>query len=443
MNLNEKAQTILNLAKDKGADQFDFSLIETESTDVEVFQAQIKKSESSSEVAASLRVIKDNRVGYASSKKLDDNSLKLLVQDALQNSEIGADIDIELPKKTEAPSVELKSYEQSLESISMQDMIEFCMDVEKGVLEKDLIINVPYLGLGKSSSHKHFYNSNGHEYHKKGNSVSGYVGAVAEKDGIKKTGMYGNGSRMFSNLDKQTYIETSTERALELLDAKPVASGNYDIIFSNRVSSQLIGMFFGTFSAEMIQKKQSKFMNKLGEQVASSCLSLKCLPHLPGEPGSRLFDAEGVLCKDMSVINNGVLESFLYNSETAKKEKKVSTGHASGGLGSRLGVSLSNAHFALGDASVDSLLKTPSKCLYVVKLEGGSACNSVSGEISLGIQGFYYEKGERIQAVDRMVMKSNFFDLLHQIEASSNAYADTFSSIKTPDLFIKNIQVSG
>ena len=443
MNLNEKAQTILNLAKDKGADQFDFSIVETESTDVEVFQAQIKKSEISSEVAASLRVIKNNRVGYASSKKLEGDSLKLLVEDALQNSEIGADIDIDLPKKIEAPNLDLKSFEQSLESISMQDMIEFCMDVEKGVLEKDLIINVPYLGLGKSSSHKHFYNSNGHTYRIKGNHLSGFVGAVAEKDGIKKTGMYGKGGRKFSVLDKSTFIKTSVERAVELLDAKPIASGNYDIVFSNQVTSRLLGMFLSTFSAEMIQKKLSKFMDKIDTQIASSCISLKCLPHLVGAPGSKIFDAEGVLCKDTDVIENGVLKTFLYNSETAKKENRVSTGHASGSLGSRLGVSFSNAHFSLGKDNLDALLQTPSKCLYVVKLEGGSACNVTSGEISLGIQGFYYEKGKRIQAVDRMVMKSNFFELLHQVEACSDSYDDTFSGYKVPDLLIKNIQVSG
>jgi PmbA protein len=79
----------------------------------------------------------------------------------------------------------------------------------------------------------------------------------------------------------------------------------------------------------------------------------------------------------------------------------------------------------------------------VVKLEGGSGCSSVSGEISIGAQGFLVEQGRRVRPVDRVTLSTNFFDLIRRIRAFSDRYSDSFSSVKVPDVLVEEVHVSG
>ena len=83
------------------------------------------------------------------------------------------------------------------------------------------------------------------------------------------------------------------------------------------------------------------------------------------------------------------------------------------------------------------------RCLHVVKLEGSSGCSAISGEISIGIQGFLVEGGKRVQAVDGVTISTNFFDMIKRIAAMSNDYNDSFSSIKVPAFAVESMAVSG
>jgi PmbA protein len=88
------------------------------------------------------------------------------------------------------------------------------------------------------------------------------------------------------------------------------------------------------------------------------------------------------------------------------------------------------------------MLNSQDKCLLVTKFEGSGIRSAVSGEISLGIQGFLYENGELIQPVDRVTISGNYFDLLKDISEFSNEYPDTFSSTKISDMLISEMNVS-
>jgi PmbA protein len=79
----------------------------------------------------------------------------------------------------------------------------------------------------------------------------------------------------------------------------------------------------------------------------------------------------------------------------------------------------------------------------IVKLEGGSGCSAISGEISIGAQGFLYEGGQRVRAVDRITLSTNFFDLMKNISGLSDEYPDAWSSMKVPDVLVEGVSVAG
>ena len=95
-----------------------------------------------------------------------------------------------------------------------------------------------------------------------------------------------------------------------------------------------------------------------------------------------------------------------------------------------------------GEQTTAELLKMYPKCLFVVRLEGNSGCNSVSGELSIGAHGFWCENGAILHPVDGVTLSGNFFDIIKNIVAVGNEYYNPFSSYQIPALAISELAVS-
>jgi len=230
---------------------------------------------------------------------------------------------------------------------------------------------------------------------------------------------------------------------VELLDASTLPSGGYPVVFSNRVSPQIFSMFGSPFFAEAVQKGQSRLEGKLGKTIAASGFNLSSDPHIVGAPGSHLFDGEGVATRTVEVVRDGVLLTYLHNLESAKKDGVRPTGTGARGYSGKAGTGFSNYRITRGEMTLEEMLDFYPRCFYVVKLDGGSGCSAVSGEISIGAQGFLVENGKRVRPIDGVTLSTNFFELLPLIRGFSNAYSDSFSSVKVPDILVEEIRVSG
>ena len=123
----------------------------------------------------------------------------------------------------------------------------------------------------------------------------------------------------------------AVEKAAELLSAAPIKGGKLPVVLDEHVAPRFLGLFFGAFSAECAQRGMSRLQGKLGETIATPELTLLDDPHLPGGNRSCFLDAEGFLTKPLPLIENGIFRNFLYHVESAGKENKNSTAHASRG----------------------------------------------------------------------------------------------------------------
>ena len=166
-------------------------------------------------------------------------------------------------------------------------------------------------------------------------------------------------------------------------------------------------------------------------------------PHLGGANRSCFLDSEGCLTKPIPIIKEGVFSNFLYHVESARKENKFSTGHAirsySGGISTRS----HNLVWPKGKYSLEKLCALSNKCLLVTQLEGQAGCNPISGDISIGVQGFLYENGRRIQPVENITLAGNFFDILLNIRESGDIYQPEISHNFFPALLVEGLSISG
>ncbi|MCL2283319.1 MAG: TldD/PmbA family protein [Fibromonadales bacterium] len=441
MNMQESVEYLSEIAKKSGAEQFDILAGNQDSRGISVFNGALQNTEISNSRGIGIRIFKNQKPGYASTEKFSKESLSQALSDAMSNSEYTEPICADLPEP--APLGEaLPTYNQKLESVDANLLLSTCLSIEKIVLSASEIKNVPDLGAEISSSTTIFANSKGIFFEDKRNCFGIGAGAVAERNGVVKMGWYSKGGKDFDEVFAEQIAGEVISRAKELLSPRPIKSGKMPVVLAKRISADILSMYLSSFYAENAQKGLSRLKGCLGEKIASEGFSLKSEPLLPDLPGSLLMDSEGVPAAALGVVENGVFKSFLYNLESASKEKRKSTGHGMRGFSGKAGTNFMNAVVSLGELSGSEILSVFPKCLLINHLEGSSGCNSVSGEISIGAQGFWCENGIPLHAVDNLTISANFFDLIKNIAAIGNRYSDSYSSIKVPSLAISEMSVS-
>jgi PmbA protein len=178
-----------------------------------------------------------------------------------------------------------------------------------------------------------------------------------------------------------------------------------------------------------------------GQPIASALVNVIDDPFLIRGPGSRPFDGEGLLSRRNVLVEGGVLKSFLLDTYSAKKLGKQSTANASRGSSGGVGASTSNLLLQPGQQTVDALLKSTDRALYVTDMMG-FGFNAVTGDFSRGASGFWIERGQRVFPVSEVTISLNLDEMLKRIDAIASDL-DVRTSICTPTFRIASMTVAG
>ncbi|AFM14352.1 TldD/PmbA family protein [Turneriella parva] len=442
MNIQSAITTLAELAAASKAQAFDIVGYDSFSESVEVFEQKISNTEIQSSAALGVRVFCDHRPGIAFTERLTPEALKICLSDAISHTQLTGAVEYSVAEPQPASEKKFDHLSPDFERVALSDLADFSRRLESETRARDARIeNVPYTGAGRSSATSYFMNSKGITYEQTHQEFSAYTAAVAAAGDQKKMGFYSNSRPSFSELLPLDFAGIAARRTLEQLGAAPVKSGEYTVLFSNRVAGQILSIYQSSFFADAAQRGQSRLKGRLGERIASPLLTITSAAHDLKLKGSRARDAEGTPTRDIAVVEAGVFTNFLYNLESAGKDKRVSTGNAVRSIGSKASTGFKNLVVSPGNEPAPALLS--GRVLLIDKLEGAAGCSAVSGEMSIGAQGFLYEGGVRVQPVDRITLSANIFDMLQNIEAISNEYNDQYGSVCVPDLLIGKISVAG
>jgi PmbA protein len=441
MNILDAVSCMSDLAKGE-AEQFDIIASTSHSEGLSVFQGQVQNTEISDSVGLGIRVIKDGHPGYAHTERLTKDAIVQTIKDAVCHTQWTEAVDFTLPSSAKIPEG-YPNYNLELEKLSLADVKDFCIELEKQTFARSKeIVNIPYLGADLNSEYSIVANHTGLLYADKENSVSVGAGAVAVRDGISKLGNFVKSSRNWDEISMAEIADKTATYATELFGAKKIQGGRIPVIFSERVSGRIIGMYSSPFIAESMQKGTSRLAGKLGTKIASDKFSLLSDPLSENFCHKVYFDSEGSLTRRVDVVKDGIFNEALYNLQTAAKDGCKTTGNGARGFGSKMSTAFWNMLVPAGEFSTEDLLKLFPKCLLVVRLEGGSGCSSVSGELSIGAHGFWCENGVIQHPVDGVTLSGNYFDIIQNIVGVGNTYRDPFATIKVPALAVSELAVS-
>ena len=446
LDMKQAAEHVLMLAAEKGHKDVDVVVERDDSLSIEIQDGKVEKVEQSTSLGLGVRVLEEGRTGLASTERLSQQSISQAFQNACENAKLQDPTQVVmLNAPTQIPdSSTLELYNPALDQLNADDLTLLGLSMEDAVKAADeRVVSIPYLGVSRGRNESLLLSSRGVSYSQQSNEVAAWCGPLLQDGDSRKSGMQIYHRRLWDPQAGKRIAEEAVEKAVELLKASPISGGKLPVVLDEYMAPRFLGMFFGAFSAESAQRGMSRLQGKFGETIAIPELTLLDDPHRQGANRSCFLDAEGYLTKPLPLIEDGVFRNFLYHVESANKENKSSTGHAVRGYSGGISTRSHNLVWPTGEFSLEQLCAQNSKCLFVTQLEGQAGCNPVSGDISIGVQGFLMENGRRVQPVDSITLAGNFFDVLLNIQGSGNTYQPELTHSFIPALLIEGLTVSG
>jgi PmbA protein len=153
-----------------------------------------------------------------------------------------------------------------------------------------------------------------------------------------------------------------------------------------------------------------------------------------------MSDDEGVPSRATTVVDDGVLKTFLYDTYTAGKEKRESTGNAiRGSYSSPPMVGPRNVRFEYPRSDV---LRETDKGLFVNSIIGAHTANPITGDFSVECRNaFVIENGALTQPIKSMMISGNIFDLLKKVDGMGRD-DKAVGSVISPTVRVKDIRVT-
>jgi PmbA protein len=268
------------------------------------------------------------------------------------------------------------------------------------------------------------------------------VAPVTEDEGGKKRrGHYWTAHRHASQMEDPVAVgREAARRTVAKLGPRKVATCEAPIVFDPDVSRSILGSFAGCIVGGALFRKSSYLLEREGSEVAAPTISIVDDPLIPRAPGSRPYDGEGLRSRKNVVVEAGVLKSFLFDSYSARKLGRVSTGSAVRSGGS-IGASTSNFMLQAGDQSPEAILASTERGLYVTDLMG-FGFNPVTGDFSRGASGFWIEKGKLAYPVSEVTISSTLDAMLKGIDAIGSDLV-LRTSTAAPTFRIASMTISG
>jgi PmbA protein len=200
------------------------------------------------------------------------------------------------------------------------------------------------------------------------------------------------------------------KRAVDRLNPGKLASGALPVVFDPRVGSSLIGHLAGAITGSSIARKTSFLLGKRGERIFAPGITIRDDPHRLRGLRSRAFDGEGLATLPMNVVADGVLQTWLLDSASARQLGEAPTGHASRGGSGAPGAGTSNFFLEAGTLSVAELMADIRLGVFVTELIG-QGVNGITGDYSRGASGFVIRDGQLAESVAEITIASNLSEM--------------------------------
>jgi PmbA protein len=411
---------LIRLARTAGADAADAVLVNGTSLSIASRQGKIEHLERSEGRDLGLRVFVGKRAAIVSSTSLDPAGFASLVERAVAMAKVVPEDPYTGLAETWAPPDDT--------NLDMADPAE---------PEPDVLAARAAAAEEAAFSVHGVTNSEGAEAGYGRNEIvlvtsAGFAGyRVGTSHSISATALAGAGTEMqrdydyhstvyFADLDDPIKIGKSAgERAIARLNPTRPNTAKIPVVFDPRVAGSLLGHLSGAINGAGVARGTSFLKEKLGQRIFAAGINIHDDPRRVRGLRSRVFDGEGTPTQARTLIQDGVLTTWLLDSRSARQLGMTSTGHASRGTGGPPSPSTTNLYLAAGTLTSQALMADIKEGLYVTEMIG-MGVNGVTGDYSRGAAGFMIRDGALAEPAAEVTIAGNLIEMFANMMAASD-----------------------
>lgn len=433
MDSDDAIEKALDYSAKLGSEFIDIRREAINSTSIAVGDKTIDQATSSFGEGAGFRVLANGAWGFAATSDLSRDEIMKSVEAAFKMAKRTGE---QLKEKVKLAKI--KAIKDSLRTeaktafseVSIDEKIKLTLKLSSIIKETPDITSasVTYIdSYGKSL----FLSSDGSRI--TGEPSRGtiiFVAVAKEGDKIrqyrKRIGGIGGFEKLLEK-KPESVARNVAERAAALLKAEQALGGRFTAV----ADSDHIGVFAHeavghATEADSVISGESILTGRLGEKVGSENVTIYDDPTFPGGYGSFKYDSEGTPAEKRTLIEKGILKSYILNREAAAKlSLKPNGGARAQGYHFSPIPRMSNTYIGPGDYSFEELIEDIDAGIYVKGTRGGQV-NTTIGSFQFSAQeAFMIEKGEVTKPLLDVSLSGLTLETLRNIDAVGKDFSMT------------------
>lgn len=423
-------------AIENDCDSYEIYIDESKSIELDSRKEELNFSKEEIECGVGIRVIKDNKVGFAFTSNME--KIIETAKQSIENTKLNkVDENYTFAEVENVPSVE-KVYDKKFNDLSLEESIEFLKSTIDTALDSGC--EVTGSGFSASEGKSLILNSNGVSIEDEGTGFGIGLSVTIQKDGQIATAYNSQSSRFF-DLDGEKLATEVCDLAKSSLNTKPIETNDYSVVLDYYAATGLLQTFISAFNGENVMRGMSILKDKLGCEIANSNLSIIDNPLLEKGMLTAKCDGEGSVSQKTDLIKDGALNSFIYDIYTANKAGVETT--SNGLRGSYLTtpmISPTNLEFKFGEMKD---LEEIDKGVLTTSVLGAHTANPISGDFSVeASNAFKIENGELTDPINKAMISGNIFEIMKNVEGLKSEIKQ-YGQFIIPKLLVHDLRVVG
>ena len=417
-------------------DAYEIYIDETKAIELDSLKDELNFAKEEIELGLGIRVIKDNRQGFAFTSNMDqikETSLK-----AVENTKLTKADDNYAFAEVEKVNDVKKVYDKKFDDLNVDESVEFLKNAI--AVASDDGCEVTGAGFSASGGRSLIVNSNGVSIEDAGTGFGLGLSVIMQEEGKIATAYNSESSRFF-DIDGEKIASEVCSLAKSSLDTKPVETGDYSVVLDYYAAVGLLQTFIGAFDGENVSRGRSILKDKVGEKIAYPNLTITDNPLMDKGLLSSKCDGEGSVSKKTDLVKDGTLNSFIYDIYTANTEGvKTTSNGMRGSYMSTPMISPSNLEFKFSEMKK---LSEIDRGVLTTSVLGAHTANPISGDFSVeASNAFKINNGELTEPISKAMISGNIFELMKTIEGVESEIKQHGQYI-IPKLLVHNLRVVG
>ena len=393
----------------------------------------IHQNVSQDNIYLSVTVVLGNRMGEASINKIDDDSIKRVVSDAIEIAQLSPPDEELLPRMSPQKYQEVQAYDPDIDSLTPMDRAKEVAYVVKACEKNGLKTagvftdNSDISAMGTSKGLFASYQRSG---------INFSVTAM----GDDSSGWADKSSHRRSGIDVKSLGQIAINKAISSRNPMDVPPGSYTVILEPDAVAELIDFMLYGFNALAVDEGRSFLTDRMGQKITGDYVTLVSDPYHPLHQG-RPYDGDGVPTKRVELIKNGIAQNLVYDRLTAEKHGVEPTGHGRGGRNT-YGAYPSYPVMSGGKASLEDMIASTDKGILVTRFWYTNYVDPmkviITGMTRDGT--FWIENGKITHGIKNFRFNQNVIDMLNNVEMMSESVLA--SSIIVPAMKVRDFNFS-